>query len=90
MNKLGRPLGKKVLIKPINLQCAVGLRILELRKERKLKQYDFEKIGIAAKVISSFENGLASCGLYRLSKIIKCMNVSFEEFFNHPNFKNLE
>ena len=42
------------------------------------------------KVISSFENGPVSCGLYRLSKIIKCMNVSFEEFFNHPNFKNLE
>lgn len=62
----------------------IGKRIKELRLANNLSQ---EKLALLSDIdrtyIASVENGKRNISIVNLSKIIKSLNVSFEEFFKN-------
>lgn len=70
------------------IQEKFGLRVKELRKAKKLSQ---EKLAYKADIdrtyMTSLENGKRNVSIANIEKVIKALDVSFEEFFNAVQFK---
>ena len=68
----------------------VGERIRELRTNKNLSQ---QALADAAEIERSFlthiENGKQNVSIETLEKILKNLNISFREFFDHEKFDNL-
>ncbi|MCM1107334.1 MAG: helix-turn-helix domain-containing protein [Blautia sp.] len=66
------------------IQKVIGLRIRELRNKTGLSQEAFAlKIEMDRTYFSSVESGKRNISIINLEKIIKGLNVSFEEFFKN-------
>jgi transcriptional regulator with XRE-family HTH domain len=66
----------------MDIRIKIGLRIKELRTELKLTQ---EKLAFKAEVdktyLNEVENGKRNVSVLNLEKIVRALNVSFEQFF---------
>lgn len=61
---------------------ALGIRIRDLRKKRKLSQLDIESItGIDRTEVSKIENGLRNIEFYTLVKLASALEVEISELF---------
>ena len=73
----------------MDIKLKVGQRIRELRKKLGLSQ---EALANEAEVdrtyVTDVENGRRNVSLEILERLIKALNVSFTDFFNHKSFKN--
>jgi len=71
----------------MNIKTKIGLRIKELRTEKALSQ---EEVAWKSEVDRTFmnhvENGRRNLSVESLEKIIKGLESSFAEFFNHKLF----
>ena len=72
----------------MDIKLKVGQRIKELRKELELSQ---EALALKAEVdrtyVTDVENGRRNVSLKILERLVKALNVSFNEFFNSKDFK---
>ncbi len=72
----------------MDIKQKIGQRIKELRKELGLSQ---EALAYQAEVdrtyVTDVENGRRNVSVEILEKIIKALEVSFNEFFNSKEFK---
>lgn len=66
----------------MNIRNKIGIRIRELRSERKLSQ---EQLALIAELdrtyITSVENGKRNISIQNIEKIILALETTFEEFF---------
>ncbi|HEX6432141.1 MAG TPA: helix-turn-helix transcriptional regulator [Niastella sp.] len=59
-----------------------GMRLREIRKEKKMSQVDLEVAsGIYMAEISKMENGLQNIEFLTLSKLAYALNVEIQDFF---------
>lgn len=70
------------IIKEINqvVEKYYGLVFKEIRKQKKLSQSFFEKIGVKKSCISKFEHGVSMMSFERIYKMLEAMDVSLEEY----------
>ena len=72
----------------MDIKQKVGQRIRELRKQLEFSQ---EALALKAEVdrtyVTDVENGRRNVSLEILERLIKALNVSFNEFFNSKDFK---
>ena len=67
---------------------ALGLRIKELRKAKKLSQEQLaEKIGLEPPSVCNIENGKNYPTIQNLEKIVKVLNVSLSDIFQFEHLK---
>ena len=71
----------------MNIKDKVGQRIKELRHERALTQEALaNKADVDRTYMTDVENGRRNISIEVLEKIIKALDVSFQEFFIADNF----
>lgn len=59
----------------------IGEKIQKLRKQEGVSQKDFAKIvGVTDKAVSKWENGLSIPDIYKIYKVCRYFNISFEDF----------
>ena len=67
----------------------VAKRIKELRKSRKFSQeYLAEKLGIEPRQLSKLETGRHYPSFETMCKLLKVLNISFEDFNNYGHFNS--
>ncbi len=60
---------------------AIGEKIQKLRKAEGVSQKEFAKIvGVTDKAVSKWENGLSVPDIYKIYKVCRYFNISFEDF----------
>ena len=73
----------------MNAKQQIGLRIKQFRLEKKLSQ---EQLALKAEIdrtyMTSVENGRRNVSIVLIERIIKALDVTFEEFFK--GYDNLE
>ena len=73
----------------MNINEKIGLRISNLRIQKDLSQ---KALAFDADVnrtyLSRVEKGERKISVEVLERIIKALNISFMDFFDHQNFKN--
>lgn len=75
----------------MNIKEKVGTRIRELRLKKSLSQEALANIAeIDRTYMTSVENGRRNISVETLEKILIALEISFEGFFNHPDFSNYE
>jgi len=71
----------------MDIKLKVGLRIREIRVSKNLTQ---EKLaffsGVDKTYISEVENGKRNISIVNLEKLLLSLDVSFQEFFDNPDF----
>lgn len=71
----------------MDIRVKVGLRIKELRQKLQLTQ---EKLAFKAEVdktyLNEVENGKRNISLVNLEKVVKALEVSFNQFFDSKDF----
>jgi transcriptional regulator with XRE-family HTH domain len=71
----------------MDIRVKVGLRIKELRHKLELTQ---EKLAFKAEVdktyLNEVENGKRNISLVNLEKVVKALEVSFNQFFDSKDF----
>ncbi|MFW5887734.1 MAG: helix-turn-helix domain-containing protein [Bacteriovoracia bacterium] len=73
----------------MDIKLAIGNRIKELRSKTGLSQEEFADIAsIDRTYVTRLETGKRNVTLQSLQKIIKALNTTYCDFFNHPSFKN--
>ncbi len=61
----------------------IGEKIYKLRKNKKLSQKQFAKIiGVTDKAVSKWENDLSTPDIYKVYKMCRYFNISFEDFID--------
>lgn len=72
----------------MDIKQNVGLRIRQLRKQLAISQ---EALALKADVdrtyVTDVEAGRRNVSLEILERLIKALNTSFTEFFNHKDFR---
>lgn len=72
----------------MNIKDKVGQRIKELRNELGLSQEALaNKAGVDRTYVTDVENGRRNISVELLEKLIKALEVSFQEFFTGKSFK---
>lgn len=75
----------------MNIKDKVGQRIKELRNELGLSQEALaNKAGVDRTYVTDVENGRRNISVELLEKLIKALEVSFQEFFTNNLFNNGE
>ena len=73
----------------MNIKQKLGLRIKELRKQRKLSQEKLsEMIDISQNSLSKIEIGDNFVSSETLEKLLQSLNVSIQEFFDFEHVKD--
>lgn len=73
----------------MTIQEKFGLRVKELRKEKSLSQEALANIAeIDRTYMTSLENGKRNISLQNIDKVIKALDLTIDEFFDSPLFKN--
>lgn len=74
----------------MKLAEAVALRVRDILKERNMTQYRLEQnAGITHNTMLSLMNGhYKSCNLTTVVLIVRALNMTVSEFFNHPVFES--
>ncbi len=71
----------------MDLKEKIGLRITQLRKEKKLSQQKFAyEADIERSFLTHIEKGRKNISVGTLEKITTALDVSFKEFFNAKEF----
>lgn len=72
----------------MNIKDKVGQRIKELRNELGLSQEALaNKAGVDRTYVTDVENGRRNISVELLEKLIKALEVSFQEFFTATTFR---
>lgn len=83
--KTAERMEKQRIIQLNSFSGKCGLRIRQLRLERKMLQRDFEDIGLSANIFCPLEKG-EGLGIHRLEAIMNYLKITPKEFFNHEIF----
>ncbi|MBU0489049.1 MAG: helix-turn-helix domain-containing protein [Bacteroidetes bacterium] len=74
----------------MDIKKRIGLRIKELRLEKKISQEALANIAeIDRTYMTSVENGRRNIAVVNLEKIIKALDSDFGQFFNNKSFNEL-
>lgn len=75
---------------PDKVRRSIGLRIIELRRERKLTQEDFaERLGIDVRHLRRVEAGKVNFTIDTIVKLANALKVATIDLFTAPNRKQL-
>jgi transcriptional regulator with XRE-family HTH domain len=73
----------------MDIKTSIGQRIKDLRLKKGLSQEALaNNAGIDRTYMTSVENGHRNISVLVLEKIIKALEISIAEFYNHPDFRN--
>ena len=72
----------------MDLKERIGIRITQLRKDKKLSQQKFAyEADIERTFLTHIEKGRKNISVGTLEKILKALDVTIAEFFNTKEFK---
>jgi len=75
----------------MEIQQLIGIRILELRKEKGLSQEALANIAeVDRTYMTGVETGKRNISVQVLNRIIVALGTSYRDFFNHKSFANEE
>ena len=74
----------------MNIQEKIGIRLRELRTEKRLSQEKFSfECGLDRTYIASIEQGKRNVSIVNIEKIAKAFNMSIFDFFNSKLFQTI-
>ena len=72
----------------ISINLKIGERIRDLRLMKQLSQETLANMAeIDRTYMTGVESGKRNVSVKILEKIITALNISYKDFFNHPNFE---
>lgn len=73
----------------MEIKIAIGNRIKELRNRKGLSQEEFADLAhIDRTYVTRLETGKRNVTISSLEKIIKALDTSYSDFFNHKSFSD--
>jgi transcriptional regulator with XRE-family HTH domain len=81
----------KTTLKTMNIKEKFGLKVKELREQKKISiEYLANISNIDRTYISDIEKGKRNVSIVIIEKIITALDIDFETFFNDNNFKKMK